>query len=123
MDQKIDKLFIKRLLIIALLALAVIYIKQILGLTVTVWGAVYPLFLGCIIAFILNIVLRNLEKFYFPHSKKTAVLKSRRPVCILLSFLIILGIDVYKRQILKPVSIGKHSDQIPQKCCFAASRR
>ena len=43
MDQKIDKLFIKRLLIIALsLALAVIYIKQILGLTVTVWGASVP---------------------------------------------------------------------------------
>ena len=49
-----------------------------------------PVFLGCVIAFILNIIVSLWEKVFFPNSKNERINKSRRGICILLSFLSIL---------------------------------
>lgn len=49
-----------------------------------------PIFLGCVIAFILNIIVSLWEKVYFPNSKNKYVNGSRRGICILLSFLSVL---------------------------------
>lgn len=55
--------------------------------------AAAPLLLGAGIAYILNILVSFYERHYFPKSKKTAVRKSARPVCMagaVLTFMVIL---------------------------------
>ena len=54
-------------------------------------GALLPIGVGLILAYVLNIVMRFYERRYFPKSKKKFVVKSRVPVCMLLS-IITLGI-------------------------------
>lgn len=49
--------------------------------------ASFPLILGGIIAYVLNILMRLYEKYYFPNSTNPRVIKSRRVVCLLLSLL------------------------------------
>lgn len=84
--------FIKKLLLIALFALVIINFKAIMGEVGVLFGIVFPLLLGAIIAFVLNIFVSRLEKIYFPDSKKDIVKKTRRPVCIVLSLVIIVAI-------------------------------
>lgn len=49
--------------------------------------AAAPLLVGCVIAYVLNILLKRIERFWFPGTKRKFLIKLRRPVCILLSFL------------------------------------
>ena len=37
--------------------------------------------------YVLNILLKRIERFWFPGTKRKFLIKLRRPVCILLSFL------------------------------------
>ena len=43
------------------------------------------LFLGCIMAFVLNIPMRFFERHFFPRTKNRFLRKLRRPLCILVS--------------------------------------
>lgn len=47
--------------------------------------AATPLLVGCVIAYLLNILMSFYERHYFPKSKKSFLIKSRRPVCLLLA--------------------------------------
>ena len=55
-----------------------------------------PILIGLILAFILNLLLNPLErlwdKLFLKESSKPIVKKLRRPICLLLSFLIVLGV-------------------------------
>lgn len=50
-------------------------------------SAAAPLLTGCVFAYVFNIPMSFFERHYFPKSKKAAIIKSRRPVCMLLAFL------------------------------------
>ena len=52
----------------------------------------FPLTLGFCIAFVLNVPMRFLERHLFPHTKKNALNRLRRPLCILISLLFILAV-------------------------------
>lgn len=54
--------------------------------------AAEPLIIGAVIAFLVNILMRSLEKFYFPKSNKKIVTATRRAVCMLLAFILLIGI-------------------------------
>lgn len=71
-------------------ALIIIYFNHILMGLQMVYSAAYPLLLGCILAFILNIPMKKLERIYFPQSSEKTVLYSRRPICLLLSIAIVI---------------------------------
>lgn len=75
--------------IAAVVCLFVIKFDRILGTAAGAAKAASPLILGCVIAYVLNIPLKAIERLYFPGSKREAVKKSRRPVAIVLSFLIL----------------------------------
>jgi len=60
-------------------------------------GAASPLLIGCVMAYLLNILMSTYERWYFPGSRKEAVVKSRRIVCMLASFLTLAGIVFYDR--------------------------
>ena len=72
--------------IAAAVYLLVTNIQSVIGAVSAVIAAATPLLLGVVIAYILNILLKQIEKIYFPKSKNQTWIKSRRPVCIVLSF-------------------------------------
>lgn len=86
-----DRVFLKRLLWVALAVLVLMYSGWIFGVLKVVWSVILPLVIGGAVAFVLNLILRNLEKIWFPHSKRKTVQKSRRGICIVLSLAIILA--------------------------------
>ena len=81
-----------------LLFLGITYWHGAVGLVSAVVGAALPLVIGGAAAYILNILMSFYERHYFAKSTATAVAKSRRPVCMILSILtltvIVAGIIV-----------------------------
>lgn len=53
--------------------------------------AAAPITIGIVVAYAVNILMSFYERFYFPNSKKKAVIKSRRPVCMLSALITLLG--------------------------------
>ncbi len=72
---------------------------RFMGLVLT---AATPLLTGCAFAYIFNIPMSFLERHYFPKSRKTAAVKSRRPVCMLLAFLIVIAAVLLLLRIVIP---------------------
>ena len=73
------------------ICLCVKYFSEVIGfLKWLILGVMGPLLVGIAIAYILNLPMRTFERFYFPRSTKKLVLKTRRPVCMLLSVLAVL---------------------------------
>ena len=88
MTREIKK-YIKIGIVFAALYLAVENIEFFWSVVQNISSAVFPLVLGLIIAYIMSLILKPLEKIYFPKARNKILIKSRRPVCVLLSFLII----------------------------------
>jgi predicted PurR-regulated permease PerM len=50
------------------------------------------LIIGAIIAFLVNILMRSLEKFIFPKATRPALLTAKRVICMILAFVLLIGI-------------------------------
>lgn len=89
-----DKKDMKKYLFIGAVAVAVMVIVKNLsyigGFISLVCTSVYPLVLGCAIAFVFNIILSFFERYYFPKHNGKFVSYSRRPVCLVFSIFIVL---------------------------------
>ncbi len=68
--------------------------------------AAFPLLLGCVTAYAVNIPLKRIEKLYFPNSRRSLVTKTRRPVCIALSFAFLAAVAFLVIQIVVPELIS-----------------
>ncbi|MCM1497959.1 MAG: AI-2E family transporter [Clostridium sp.] len=99
--MKIKK-FIQCGLIVALLCLLVIHFQGIIGWAGNILLIAYPLLLGCVIAYVLNILMVRLEKIYFPHSKSKWINQSRRGVCITLSLALLILIVIFVMYLVIP---------------------
>ncbi len=71
---------------IFLLYLCITYWQPLANIALTMLSAGMPLLIGCVIAYLVNILMSFYEKHYFTSSKHKLVAKSRRPVCMLASF-------------------------------------
>ncbi len=100
--KPLDKLIIRYLCLAAGLVLIILYFGSIWGVAATLWNIVRPLLLGFVVAYILNILMMQYERLYFPKSKKIAVQKSRRLVCLLLSLVTIVLIVLLIIRIVLP---------------------
>lgn len=60
----------------------------------TIFKAATPLFLGGVIAYLVNILMSLYERHYFPKSTNLYVRKSKRPVCMIAAFITLLAILV-----------------------------
>ncbi len=89
MNQLSLKKFTQFAIILAALYLTVKYFSDLVKLGGVVWGAVSPLVWGCVIAYVLNILMKKIECIYFPHSTSALVQKSRRLVSVLLAFVVL----------------------------------
>jgi len=54
-----------------------------------IWSVVFPLILGGMIAFVLNLLMTWIEKYLYPNAKNKYLKGSRRPVAITLAVLIV----------------------------------
>lgn len=77
---------------IFLVYLAINHWSDALRIALAVVGAASPLISGCIIAYLVNIIMASYEKLYFPNSKNVYLIKSRRPMCMLLAFLSLIAV-------------------------------
>ena len=75
-----------------LLYLCIHYWTGISGFLLTVAGTAFPLTLGCVIAYLINILMSWFERHYFPNSVRPAVTKSQRIVCMIAAILSMLAI-------------------------------
>jgi predicted PurR-regulated permease PerM len=84
----------KKWLKLAVLAVAgclcVKYSETVFRLLSMLLSALKPLLLGCMLAYVLNIFMKRLESIYFPKKQEAWVEKTRRPVCVFGSVLLVL---------------------------------
>ncbi len=85
----------------------------LLYLAIHYWGAVSrgallvlrtsaPLLLGAVMAYAVNILMSIYERVYWPQSTQPAVVKTRRPVCLLLAYASLVGILVLLIRMILP---------------------
>ena len=105
-----EKREIKRYIFIAFLAVAVCVISQnfsvLTSLLSLVLGALKPLFIGLMIAYIFNIIMNFCEKHYFPKSSSKLITSTRRPLCLVFSFTLAIAVIILIMYIVVP-EIGK----------------
>lgn len=75
-----------------LLYLCIRYWGALAGLFNSIIGAAFPLIIGGVIAYLINILMEFFERHYFPKSKKKFVKKSRRAVCLVAAIVSMLAI-------------------------------
>ncbi|MBR5259099.1 MAG: AI-2E family transporter [Eggerthellaceae bacterium] len=78
--------------VVVLLTLAILFIvrfSDVVHLVSVVVGVLMPVFAGAVVAYLVNLIMFRLEKVYFPDSTNRFVEKSRRVVCMILSFAIV----------------------------------
>lgn len=92
----------KYLFLALFVVLVVKYSESIFSKIGNISGAVLPLISGLAMAYVLNILMKKLEKIYFPKSKNEIINKSRRAVCIFLAILLIIFIVVIVALIVIP---------------------
>lgn len=95
---------------IFLLYLCIRYWPNAAKLLSTGLSAATPLILGCIIAYLVNILMRFYEKHYFPKAAAGVAVKSRRPVCMIAAFLtliivVLLVIDLIVPELVSCVGV------------------
>lgn len=89
-----------------LLYLATYYWEKIAGFAGMLLTASGALLLGCVIAYILNILMSFYERYYFPSTKSGRVKKSRRPVCMVAAVATLVGLVVLIVRLVIPELIA-----------------
>ncbi len=87
-----NKRLLKILGCVFVLFLVIYYWDWASGFLATLASAAVPLLIGCVIAYVLNIIVSFYERHYFPKSKAKAVLKSRRAVCMVLAIVTLIAV-------------------------------
>ena len=92
---------VRLMLLAAVLVLGIIYFPNVCRYLAYLWQVCQPLVLGAAIAYVLEIIVKYLEAWYFPNSEKPVVLRTRRIVCILLAALIVVsGVTLVIRMVI-----------------------
>ncbi len=89
-----ERKIVRLMLLAALLALAVIHVEFIIGTLVMLWRVASPLILGAIIAYVLEIMIKRIERILYPNSKNKWLCKARRPLCILIATVLVVFLAV-----------------------------
>ncbi len=110
------KMFIKYGLCIAVLVLMVIRFDKVVLWMSRLWSVAFPLILGCLFAYVLNIIMKALENHWFPITNSKAAIRVRRGVCVFLSIFLVFGAIVLIIRIVLPELVEAFSvmaDEIP----------
>ena len=69
-------------------------------------SAATPLLVGCVIAYLVNILMRFYEGHYFQGKTTNVIVKSRRPVCMIAAFLTLIVILLLLINLIVPELIS-----------------
>lgn len=86
---KLDKQFIAKVLFIAVVILIIFNWSQVAGALGVVWQVAFPVVLGGMMAYVLNLLMNQFEKRLYPNTDKKWLQHTRRPLAIVLSILVI----------------------------------
>ncbi len=100
--NRLERILLKYIVIIALVALAIINFDVITGLFSIIWSSATPLLIGAALAYILNLILVRVEKIYFPKSTSRFIIASRRPISVLASIVFVLLIFYFVTLLVIP---------------------
>lgn len=90
------------------------HLDIVIGVFRFVMGIIMPFLVGGVIAFILNVPMKRIEKHLFAKNKKFA--KLRRPLAYVLTLLCLLGVIVFAMMVVMPElgnTLTMLMDQIP----------
>lgn len=87
---------------IFLLYLGVRYWKNAASLLTALLGAATPLLAGCVIAYLINILMDFYEKHYFTKTDSSLVRKSRRPVCMAFAYITLIAVAALVLSLVVP---------------------
>lgn len=85
-----------------LLYLCITYWPTFTDLVHSLLQAATPLLLGCVLAYAINILMTFYEVHYFPQTTNSALIKSRRPVCMLAAFLTLALLLIFIVKLVVP---------------------
>jgi len=85
-----------------LLYLAIHYWPDVSRFLAALFHAAMPLAVGCVIAYLLNILASFYERHYASKTAHPAVIKSRRPVCVAAAFLTLIAIAAFVVALVVP---------------------
>lgn len=88
------------------LYLCINYWNGFVDLISLVFSAAFPLLVGCVIAYLVNILMSFYERFYFTRSHKEIVVKSRRPVCMVAAFVTLIAVVMIIIRLVVPQLIS-----------------
>ncbi|MBA5729518.1 AI-2E family transporter [Aerococcaceae bacterium INB8] len=97
---------IKYLFIAGLMVLAIVNFDRLKNIFSYLLTISMPIILGFIIAYVLNIPMVMLEKLYFPNSDSIVIKKTRRPVSIFVSIIIITVVLIFILNLVIPQLIS-----------------
>jgi len=83
---------VRLMLLGALLVLGILHIESLLKALNFLWQVAQPLVTGAVMAYILEVVVKRLERIYFPRSRRPIVVKTRRPLCIALATILVFSL-------------------------------
>ena len=86
---KLDKQFIAKILFIAVIILIIFNWSQVASAFGVVWQVTFPVVLGGMMAYVLNLLMNQFEKRLYPNTDKKWLQHTRRPLAIVLSILVI----------------------------------
>ncbi len=88
--EQLDKQILKYLFYATGFILFIIYFSSIMNIVTLLFSITFPLILGFVIAYILNIIITKVEKVYFPKSRNKIINQTKKIMVFLLSIIIIL---------------------------------
>lgn len=101
-EHKVNVNWVKIAVIAVISCLCVKYSDRIFSLVSLVLHTMKPLAYGFMIAYVLNIFMKRLEKLYFPKRTDGWAARTRRPVCVFSSILLVLAIVVFMIVLVVP---------------------
>ena len=96
------KLFVRYLICIAITVLLVLNVKTWIKLIDDLFAIAFPLLLGAIMAYAINIIMKKLETYWYPESKSQRVNRLKRPICLFLSIFLLIAILVCIIRLILP---------------------
>ena len=97
-----DRAILIYICLAAVLILGIRYFEEISGWIAKLWNVAFPLVMGLLIAYVLNIILIRVERIWFPRSQSGFINSTRRGAGIVISILLILAIFMLVGRLVIP---------------------
>lgn len=86
------KRFIRYLVCIAITVLFIMNVDRIILLADQLFSIAFPLILGAILAYTINIIMKKLETKWYPDLENERIKRAKRPICLFISIFLMFAL-------------------------------